>query len=234
MKKKEEGVEDANQTKEQIKDENVLFSQNFRGRGRGRGGRDSGQSGRGSNFERGQSSQQNWRGRGRGQRGGASNHRCGHKHLFKEMRKIEDGNVSFGDASKVKVEGKGTIRYLQKDGLIGSIQDVYYVPNLKTNILSLGQLTEKVYSILMKERILHLKDKLGHLIARVEMERNRMYKLNLINVREKCLQVNVEDKASLWHLRFGNLHHAGLKRLANKQELHFKRRQNIKLSISLI
>ncbi|KAI5385820.1 hypothetical protein KIW84_072432 [Lathyrus oleraceus] len=143
---------------------------------------------------------------------GASNHMCGHKHLFKEMRKIEDGNVSFGDASKVKVEGKGTIRYLQKNGLIGSIQDVYYVPNLKTNVLSLGQLTEKGYSILMKERILHLKDKLGHLIARVEMEINRMYKLNLINVREKCLQVNVEDKASLWHLRFGHLHHAGLKR----------------------
>ncbi|KAI5407342.1 hypothetical protein KIW84_053554 [Lathyrus oleraceus] len=226
MKKKEEGVEDTNQTKEQIKDEKVLFSQNFRGRGRGRGGRDSGRSGRGRNFDRGQSIQQNWRGRRLGHLAkdcriekkveettnltleaeanegfllmaqneinrndnvwyldsGASNHMCGHKHLFKEMRKIEDGNVSFGDASKVKVEGKGTIRYLQKDGLIGSIQDVYYVPNLKTNILSLGQLTEKCYSILMKERILHLKDKLGHLIARVKMEKKRMYKLNLINV----------------------------------------------------
>jgi hypothetical protein len=103
---------------------------------------------------------------------GASNHMCGHKHLFKEMQKIEDGHVSFGDASKVKVEGKGRICYLQKDGLIGSIKDVYYVPNLKTNILSLGQLTEKGYSILIKDRILHLKDNQGHLIAQVEMGRN--------------------------------------------------------------
>ncbi|GAU10379.1 hypothetical protein TSUD_422780, partial [Trifolium subterraneum] len=301
MRKKEEAVEEAHQNKESIKDEKVLFSQNFRGRGRGRGGRDRG--GRGSNFERGQSSQQNWRGRGRGQRGGrsnysnfecykcgkyghyakdcnsykcyncgkmghlakdcqvekkveettnlvleaeanegfllmaqneintnndtlwyldsgASNHMCGHKHLFKEMQKIEDGHVSFGDASKVKVEGKGTICYLQKDGLIGSIKDVYYVPDLKTNILSLGQLTEKGYSILIKDRILHLKDKLGHLIAQVEMGRNRMYKLNLRSVQEKCLQVNIEDKASLWHLRFGHLHHAGLKRLAKKNMVH--------------
>jgi hypothetical protein len=103
---------------------------------------------------------------------GASNHMCGHKHLFKEMQKIEDGHVSFGDASKVKVEGKGRICYLQKDGLIGSIKDVYYVPDLKTNILSLGQLTEKGYSILIKDRILHLKDNQGHLIAQVEMGRN--------------------------------------------------------------
>ena len=36
---------------------------------------------------------------------GASNHMCGHEHLFKEMQKIEDGHVSFGDASKVEVKG---------------------------------------------------------------------------------------------------------------------------------
>ena len=116
---------------------------------------------------------------------------CGHKHLFKEMKKIEDGNVSFGDAPKVKVEGKDTICYLQKDGLIRSIEDVYYVPDLKTNILSLGQLTKKGASILMKDRTLHLKDKVGHLISRVEMERKRMYKLNLRNIREICLQIEV-------------------------------------------
>lgn len=151
---------------------------------------------------------------------GASNHMCGHEHLFKEMQKIEDGHVSFGDASKVEVKGRGTVCYQQNDGSIGSIQDVYYVPNIKTNILSLGQLTEKGYSIFLKDRLLHLKDKQGRLVARVEMERNRMYKLNLKGIREKCLQVNVEGKASLWHHRFGHLHHGGLKELAKKNMVH--------------
>jgi len=75
------------------------------------------------------------------------------------MKKIEDGHVSFKDASKVEDKGRGTVCYLQKDGLIGSLQDVYYVPDLKTNILSIGQLTEKGYSIFLKDRLLHLKNK---------------------------------------------------------------------------
>ena len=76
---------------------------------------------------------------------GSSNHMCGHKHLFKDIKKIKDGHVSFRDTSKARVEGKRTICLLQKNDLIGSIQDVYYIPNLKENILSLGQLTEKGY-----------------------------------------------------------------------------------------
>ena len=44
---------------------------------------------------------------------GASNHMCDHKHLFREITKIEDGHVSFGDASKMKFEGNGTISYVQ-------------------------------------------------------------------------------------------------------------------------
>ena len=58
---------------------------------------------------------------------GTSNHMCDHEYLFKEMQKIDDGHVSFGDASKVEVKGRGTIHFLQKDGVMGSIQDVYYV-----------------------------------------------------------------------------------------------------------
>jgi len=52
------------------------------------------------------------------------------------------------------------------------------------------------------------------------MARNQMYKLNLRSIQEKCLQVYIEDKTLLWHLRFGHLHYGGLKELAKKNMVH--------------
>lgn len=51
VKKKEETLEEALQTKEIIKEEKVLYSQNFIGKGRGCGGRENGRSGQGSSLE---------------------------------------------------------------------------------------------------------------------------------------------------------------------------------------
>jgi len=59
------------------------------------------------------------------------------------------------------------------------MEDVYYVPNLKNNILNIGRLQEKGYSIFMKDKLLHLKEKSGKVLARVEMTKNQMFKLNL-------------------------------------------------------
>jgi len=111
---------------------------------------------------------------------GASNHMCGHKHLFLDIQEIEDGHVSFGDSAKVPpIKGRGKICFSQKDGKQGTMEDVYYVPDLKNNIFSMGQLLEKGYSVFMKDRIFHLKEKNERALANVEMAKNRMFKLNL-------------------------------------------------------
>jgi len=34
---------------------------------------------------------------------GASNHMCGHKHLFVDIQEIKDEHVSFGDSTKVPI-----------------------------------------------------------------------------------------------------------------------------------
>ncbi|GJY24141.1 retrovirus-related pol polyprotein from transposon TNT 1-94 [Tanacetum coccineum] len=72
----------------------------------------------------------------------ASNHMTGEEDLFVEMEQSK-GNVIFGDESKEPVKGKCKILIRAKDGSHQYILDVYNVPNLKSNILSMGKLLEK-------------------------------------------------------------------------------------------
>jgi hypothetical protein len=69
---------------------------------------------------------------------GASNHMCGYKYMFTELKEVANGHVSFGDTSKVRVEGEGNILIKLKDETQKFISSVYYVPEMKSNILSLG------------------------------------------------------------------------------------------------
>ncbi|XP_050117129.1 uncharacterized protein LOC126594907 [Malus sylvestris] len=89
---------------------------------------------------------------------GASNHMCGRRSVFVKLNESVSGNVSFGDESKIPVKGKGNILIPLKNGGHQLISNVYYVPNMKSNILSLGQLLEKGYDFHTKNYILFLRD----------------------------------------------------------------------------
>ena len=52
------------------------------------------------------------------------------------------------------------------------ISNVYYVPNMKSNILSLGKLLEKGSDIRLKDNNLSIRDNGSNLIAKVPMQRN--------------------------------------------------------------
>ncbi|GJZ25712.1 zinc finger, CCHC-type containing protein [Tanacetum coccineum] len=89
---------------------------------------------------------------------GASNHMTGVREHFKELDEKVSGKVRFGDGSYIEIKGKGSILIECDDEKQRIISHVYYIPSLKSNLLSLGQFTEIGCKVVMEDDELRLYD----------------------------------------------------------------------------
>jgi len=104
---------------------------------------------------------------------GVSNHIYRDKEKFMELDESIKGNVTFINHSKVFIKEKSMILIKLKNKSYQFIGDVYYIPIVKRNILSLRQLLEKSYEIKMKDCILTLLDTYGAMITKVIMTKKK-------------------------------------------------------------
>ena len=70
---------------------------------------------------------------------GCSNHMCGDRTLFSELDEKFWYSVKLGNNTKMNVMGKGSVKLLL-NGVNHVITEVYYIPELRNNLLSIGQL----------------------------------------------------------------------------------------------
>ena len=70
---------------------------------------------------------------------GCSNHICGNKFSFSDLDESYHDSVKLGNNTSMVVLGKGNIR-LQVNSKAHIVTDVFFVPELRNNLLSIGQL----------------------------------------------------------------------------------------------
>ncbi|CAI8615090.1 unnamed protein product [Vicia faba] len=116
------------------------------------------------------------------------------------------------------VVGKGNIR-LHANGITQVITNVYYVPELKNNLISIGQLIEMGVSVLIQNgecRYYHSKE---GLFLQTKMSTNRMFLFHATPTSQvsTCFKTVSEDETHLWHCRYGHLNFKGLETLQSKK-----------------
>jgi transposase InsO family protein len=141
----------------------------------------------------------------------------GDKAQFSELDLSVGGTVRFGDGSTVGIAGRGTVLFELKNGGHKVLTVVYYIPKLRSNIISLGQLAERGCKIVIGDEFLWGYDHRRQLIMKVERARNRLYILNLDRVDPVCLMSSMEDSAWRWHARYGHLNFQALRQLGQKE-----------------
>ncbi|CAL1397608.1 unnamed protein product [Linum trigynum] len=148
---------------------------------------------------------------------GCSNHMCGNKNWFTDLDTSFKGSVRLGNDSRLDVAGKGAVKLVLEHVNL-QIKDVYYVPDLNTNLLSVGQLQEKGLAFLIKGGSCRIFHEEKGMILQTSMQKNRMFvlKADLINDTQ-CLQATDEHSLELWHRRFGHLSPKAILQLQQKE-----------------
>ena len=148
---------------------------------------------------------------------GASNHMTGNRSYFRSIDETITGKVRFGDDSRIDIKGKGSVLFVSQDGRRKILADVYFIPELKSNIISLGQATESGCDVRMRKDYLTLHDKDGNLIVKAPRSKNRLYKVIMEVEEHKCLQLEIKDDYSRWHARLGHLGADAMKTMIGKE-----------------
>ncbi|KAA3452985.1 copia-type polyprotein [Gossypium australe] len=133
-------------------------------------------------------------------------------------------SVKLGNDTKMVVMGKGCVR-LEIEGTKQVISEVFFVPDLKNNLLSMGQLQEKGIDILIQRSECKLYHPQRGLIVTTKMTRNMMFVISAIVLPcsqllvSSCFQTTTEDISHLWHYRFGHLNYKSLRMMQSKRSV---------------
>lgn len=97
-----------------------------------------------------------------------------------------------------------------KNGEEKIFREVYYIPNLRNNIISLGQLAENENKVVLNGDWLWIYDEQGRLLMRVKRSGNRLYKIELKNRDSTYLLTKADETSWLWHKRLGHVNFQAL------------------------
>jgi hypothetical protein len=141
---------------------------------------------------------------------GCNNHMTCNKDLLSCIDSSISSDITLGNDYLVKVQGKGIVPVLTKQNVKKDIYTVYHVPDLKHNLLSVGQLIEHGYKVLFEGASYKIYDKIPSrkLIYEIHMTPHRMFPLTLRTanlIQPYAHSASTLNETMVWHTIFGHI-----------------------------
>uniref|UniRef100_A0A251T6N3 Putative zinc finger, CCHC-type n=1 Tax=Helianthus annuus TaxID=4232 RepID=A0A251T6N3_HELAN len=146
---------------------------------------------------------------------GCSNHMTGNRNLFTSLDESIRKEVRTGDVKKLEVLGSGEIK-IAIQGQNKRVKDVFYVKGLRHNLLSVGQLIKRGYTITFQENKCIIKDVRNGTLGEIKMTNNKMFPLHPEKDLTLALTMTTKETSILWHKRYGHVNLDTLADMGNK------------------
>jgi len=117
---------------------------------------------------------------------GCSTHMTRKKEWFVKMEEAANGRIKFADNRSLVAEGSSRVVLQGNDGREVVIEEVLYVPGLKTNLISLGQLLQKGFVVTMKNNCLNIFDQNKQLVVSACLSKNKTFRVVMEAVKHQC------------------------------------------------
>ncbi|KAK2997512.1 hypothetical protein RJ639_025981 [Escallonia herrerae] len=138
---------------------------------------------------------------------------CPNRDWFATYRSFDGGKVLMGNDVACKVVGISSIQIRMHDGIVRTLIDVRHVPELRTNLISLGTLDSNGCSYRAAGGVMRIMK--GDLVVMKRLKQNSLYLLQGSIVTRVAAAAAVSssdvnsDTIKLWHMRVGHMSERG-------------------------
>lgn len=151
---------------------------------------------------------------------GCTSHMCYNKEYFRE---IEETNKTLKLASKdhnTNILGKGRVDLLLNTNKEIYLHNTLFIPDLCTNLLSIGKITDAGNTVLFKKDEATVRNPEYGIVIKAKRTEDGLYAIfpkNVINAKEEKVNFVKNNNISEWHSRLGHMNYMDMK-LALKNE----------------
>lgn len=163
---------------------------------------------------------------------GCTDHMISEKHYFSDLLMLKEPiKIAVAKSNSfLMAMGVGNIKVLSivgKEEIKCTIKNVFYVPQLRKNLLSVKKLEMMNIKVIFENCKVKLMDKNNRLLG--IGKRTNLYEISFKLLSSECLNVeSLENEFTRWHRRYAHIGFSGLKEII-KQKMVIGINENIKL-----